>query len=66
MGNEAGITIMHCGNTDMQSSLSNSVLHLQNILHAPSIKMNLMSVSKCTLDNNVFFEFHSHMFLVKS
>lgn len=65
MGNGTGISIFHSGNTDLQSPSSTFVLHLKNILHASLIKRNLMSVSKCAQDNNVFFELHPHMCLVK-
>lgn len=37
---------------------SNSSLKLNNTLHVPSVKKNLMSVSKLTKENNIFCEFH--------
>lgn len=41
-------------------------LILQNLLLVPHITKNLMSVSKFTQDNNVFFEFHLKFCVVKS
>lgn len=39
---------------------------LNDILRVPTITKNLISVSKFSRDNNVFFEFHSHAWYVKS
>lgn len=38
---------------------------LQNILHAPQLITNLLSVQQFTKDNEVFFEFHPSCFFVK-
>ena len=35
------------------------------MLHVPQIQKNLLSVSKFTTDNNVYFEFHPSYFCVK-
>lgn len=65
MGNGAGMDIMHFGNSILQSPNSNSVLHLKNILHSPSIKKNLISVSKCS-QATMSFSNSILMHLVKS
>jgi hypothetical protein len=38
---------------------------LKQLLRVPSISINLLSVQKFSLDNSVFFEFHSSYFLIK-
>ena len=38
---------------------------LKQLLHVPTITKNLLSVSKFAHDNDVFFEIHSHSYLVK-
>ena len=40
-------------------------LHLRNILLVPSIKKNLISISKFTIDNNVIIEFDAFCCYVK-
>lgn len=35
------------------------------MLHVPTITKNLLSVAQFTSDNNVYFEFHPRVFLVK-
>lgn len=47
-------------------SMSNSMLKFNNRLHVPNITRNLISVSKYAKDKNVFFEFHSNKYYVKS
>lgn len=41
-----------------------SSFRLCNILHAPNISPNLLSVTQFTKDNDVFFEFHRDGFVV--
>ncbi|MDV3183805.1 MAG: DDE-type integrase/transposase/recombinase, partial [Sweet potato little leaf phytoplasma] len=45
--------------------MSNSTLALNNILHVPAIKKNMISIASLTADNNVLVEFHANYFLVK-
>ena len=40
-------------------------LKLNNILHVPHIKKNLLSVKKFVKDNNIFWEFHPEFCGVK-
>jgi histone deacetylase 1/2 len=54
------------------SNIAHSKIHspkrtftLSNILHVPAIKKPLLSVQKFSLENNVFFEFHSCLFYIK-
>jgi histone deacetylase 1/2 len=61
--NGAGMRITHIGQTILPTS--SHPLHLKNVLHVPSVTRNLLSVKKCTRDNNVFFEFHPFDFFVK-
>lgn len=58
MGNGKGLTISHTGNSFLPSSSLHKHLHLNNVLHVPSITENLISVSKLTKDINVYLEFH--------
>lgn len=44
--------------------MSTKVLHLSNVLHVPSIRKNLLSVSQFARENNVFFEFDQYHCLV--
>lgn len=41
------------------------LLHLSNVLHVPSIRKNLLSMSQFVRENNVYFEFHLFRFLIK-
>lgn len=59
----AGMEIKHIGHTTV--STPNSKLHLRNVLHVPQAAKNLVSVSRLTKDNNVFFELHPDFFLIK-
>jgi histone deacetylase 1/2 len=61
--NGAGMRITHIGQSTLPTS--SHPLHLNNVLHVPSVTRNLLSVKKFSLDNNVFFEFHPWFFLVK-
>ncbi|KAL4272411.1 hypothetical protein GQ457_13G004560 [Hibiscus cannabinus] len=46
-------------------SSNDKSLYLDKVLFVPQITNNLMSVAKCTKDNNVFFEFHSNVCYIK-
>jgi hypothetical protein len=61
--NGAGMNIRHIGQSTVRTPIRN--LQLQNILHVPSAKKNLISVHRLTSDNNVFLEFHPNFFLIK-
>jgi histone deacetylase 1/2 len=61
--NGAGMNIRHIGQSTVRTPIRN--LQLQNILHVPSAKKNLISVHRITFDNNVFLEFHPNFFLIK-
>lgn len=60
LGNGKGIHISHIGQSSYKSHASHSsrTRFLNNLLHAPQITKNLMSVSQFAKDNKVFFEFH--------
>ncbi|KAA8519345.1 hypothetical protein F0562_013601 [Nyssa sinensis] len=59
----AGLHIQHIGSTTLATPTQS--FSLSNLLHVPTIKKNLLSVSQFTDENNVFIEFHSSYFLVK-
>ena len=50
------LSINHIGSSKL--SCATRPLHLNKILHVPSITKSLLSVSQFTKDNNVFMEFH--------
>lgn len=67
MGNGKCLNIKRVGHTFVTSDFNPSVsLSLQNLLHVPSITINLVSVSKFANDDSVFFEFCSNYCLVKT
>ncbi|KAL4378290.1 hypothetical protein GQ457_02G009000 [Hibiscus cannabinus] len=57
VGNGVQLEVKGTGQSAMFTS--SRVLMLNNLLHVPSITKNLLSVSKCARDNDVFFEFHA-------
>lgn len=60
------VTIKNIGQSVFPSPFESSkIFTLKDLLHVPSITKNLLCVSKFALDNNVFFEFHSHSCFVK-
>jgi histone deacetylase 1/2 len=61
--NGAGMHITHVGQSTLPTS--SHPLHLNNVLHVPSVTRNLLSVKRFSLDNNVFFEFHPWYFFIK-
>ncbi|GAA0162996.1 hypothetical protein LIER_18974 [Lithospermum erythrorhizon] len=65
IGNGNSLAIDHIGTSHIPISKSNS-LTLNNVLHVPAIKKNLLSVSQLTLNNNVFIEFHASRCFVKN
>lgn len=63
MGNGEGLSISHLGTSTFCPS--SQTFLLRNLLHVPLITKNLLSVSQFANDNNVFFEFHPQLCLVK-
>ncbi|XP_075099023.1 uncharacterized protein LOC142175915 [Nicotiana tabacum] len=63
VGNGTGLHIsLICESKLMSSSKE---LHLKNILYVPEITKSLLSVAQFTADNNVYFEFHPRLCVVK-
>jgi hypothetical protein len=58
-----GLSISHSGSTALSFSRRNFLL--KQLLHVPNICKNLLSVRQFSLDNDVFFEFHSSFFTIK-
>jgi hypothetical protein len=58
-----GMLISHIGHSTLQTP--HDSFQLKNILHVPSSSMNLLSVHKLCLDNDIFMEFHPFFFLIK-
>jgi len=66
IGNGEGLSISNTGSSSFLSpNDSHITFKLNKLLHVPSISKNLLSVSQFAKDN-VFFEFHPHLYLVKS
>ncbi|XP_074310396.1 uncharacterized protein LOC141646388 [Silene latifolia] len=63
VGNGTEIPILGCGAKTLPSPMP--PLLLKNVLHAPNIIKNLVSVRKLTTDNNVSVEFDPFGFTVK-
>ena len=67
IGNGQGLSIKSSGYTKFVSPINPRVsLSLKQLLHVPAITKNLISVSKFSKDNNVFFEFYPNHCAVKS
>ena len=66
MVNGESLAISHIGSSSFSTICSNKpCLQLINMLHVPRLTKNLISVSKFTADNDVFFEFHPNICFVK-
>jgi len=63
VGNGQKLSIHHTGSSKLPCTTR--PLHLNKILHVPSITKSLLSVSQFTKDNNVFMEFHLSCCFVK-
>ena len=63
IGNGRGFQILSTSSITIHKN-SHS-LKLNNILHVPRIKKNLLSVKKFAKDNNIFWEFHPKFCVVK-
>jgi histone deacetylase 1/2 len=59
----AGMNIDHIGKALVRTP--NCDLKLNNILHVPHAKKNLVSVHRLASDNHAFLEFHPNFFLIK-
>jgi len=60
MGNGKGLCISHIGSASLSSATHSTSLRLNDLLLVPDITKNLLSVSKFSRDNNVFFIFYPH------
>jgi len=60
MGNGKGLCISHIGYAFVSSTTHSISLCLNDLLLVPDITKNLLSVSKFSRDNNVFFIFYPH------
>ncbi|KAG5632861.1 hypothetical protein H5410_004578 [Solanum commersonii] len=63
VGNGMKIPISHTSSSIL--STHTQPIHLNNILHAPQISKNLLSVAKLIRDNNVYMVFHPYVCYVK-
>ncbi|KAM6585640.1 hypothetical protein CsatB_012642 [Cannabis sativa] len=59
------IPITHTGSTSLSSHHHLRTVNLHNVLCVPNIKKSLISISKLTVDNDVFVEFHVNNYLIK-
>lgn len=64
VGNGNQLPISNVG-SDVLHTNDSCVLNVNNLLHTPSVAINLLYVQKVCIDNNVFIEFHSGSFYVK-
>lgn len=64
MGNGTGAPITHIGSRILLTSPSNSI-HLLNVLCAPNMTRNIISVSQLCADNNLVIEFLPDSFIIK-
>ncbi|KAL4347243.1 hypothetical protein GQ457_17G004450 [Hibiscus cannabinus] len=64
MGNGDGVLISQIGQGSLYTNGRSLVL--QNLLHVPLIKKNLLSVSQLVRDNDVVFEFNANGCVIKS
>ena len=63
IGNGSGLFIQSTGSSSIYSR--SIPLKLQNILHVPAIKNNLLSIYQLTNDNYVYVEFHVDHCIIK-
>lgn len=64
IGNGSGVPITHTGSITLFSTPSKSI-HLSNVLSAPTMHRNIISVSQLCLDNDHVFEFSSSSLSLK-
>jgi hypothetical protein len=60
VGNGSGLKIANTGS--FSYPLSNSIIHLKNILHCPAASANLLSINKFCKDNNCWFKLPNSYF----
>lgn len=60
--NVTSLTIEHLGFSTM--TMNDSVLHLNKILHTPSVPSNILFVHHLYDDNNVRVEFSANLFSI--
>uniref|UniRef100_A0A803NYU4 Retrovirus-related Pol polyprotein from transposon TNT 1-94-like beta-barrel domain-containing protein n=1 Tax=Cannabis sativa TaxID=3483 RepID=A0A803NYU4_CANSA len=65
VANDELIPITHTGSTSLSSHHHLRTVNLHNVLCVPNIKKSLISISKLTVDNDVFVEFHVNNYLIK-
>jgi len=66
VGNGKALPISNIGCSNLYTHQQPvSVISLPNVLHVPSMKKNLLSVSQLTRDHNVIAEFHATSCLIK-
>ncbi|GMI87432.1 hypothetical protein HRI_002412500 [Hibiscus trionum] len=66
LGDNTTVSIANIGNAAQPAlPISSCDLVLNKVLHVPQISRNLLSVSRCAADNDIFFEFHSTECFVK-
>lgn len=63
VGNSEKLNVKHIGITSLPCKRQN--LKLKDVLHAPQVTKNLISLSKLTSDNNILIEFDSYGCYVK-
>lgn len=63
LGNGSDLDIQHIGNRIIQTPAAK--LHLNNILHVPTLQSHLLSVNQFAKDNDCTFKFDSCGFVVK-
>lgn len=63
LGDGSGLSITHKGNSSIHTP-TKSLVH-DNVLYAPALRQNLVSVAKFCKSNNVSLEFFPDYFLVK-
>ncbi|PKU71759.1 Retrovirus-related Pol polyprotein from transposon TNT 1-94 [Dendrobium catenatum] len=65
VANGTSLPIQHSGQGLLPLPDTSRKLRLQNLLHVPNLKHNLLSVSKLTTDNSVSITFDANGFLIK-
>jgi histone deacetylase 1/2 len=63
VGNGAGMAISHLGHSSISTTAKDLVL--KNVMYAPHISKDLLSIHKLALDNGVFIEFILIIFLLR-
>lgn len=64
IGNGSGVRITHTGYLTLFTTPSKSI-QFTNVLCAPNINRNIISIHQLCLDNDIFFEFSSNSFILK-